>query len=101
MSSVNSLDLRSNQLQGQLSIFSKYGEYLDFLKNNFRSVIPSSVGDSLSEAYFFSISSNKVYGSIPGSICNARNLRVLDLSDNFLSGMIPQCLFKMSEGQMT
>jgi Leucine-rich repeat (LRR) protein len=75
MSSVQSLDLRSNQLQGQLSVFPKHAKY-------------------------FSLSSNKVYGSIPGSICNATNLRVLDLSDNFLSGTIPQCLFNMSEGQM-
>jgi Leucine-rich repeat (LRR) protein len=101
MSSVHSLDLRSNQLQGQLSVFPKYARYLDFSKNNFSCVIPASIGDSLSEAYFFSLSSNKVYGTIPGSICNATNLRVLDLSDNFLSDTIPQCLFKMSEGQMS
>jgi Leucine-rich repeat (LRR) protein len=80
MSSVQSLDLRSNQLQGQLS---------------------ASIGDSLSKAHFFSLSSNRVYGTIPGSICNATNLLILDLSDNFLSGTIPQCLFNMSEGQMT
>jgi Leucine-rich repeat (LRR) protein len=101
MSLVHSLDLRSNQLQGQLSVFPKYAQYLDFSKNNFSCVIPASIGDSLSEAYFFSLSSNKVYGTIPRSICNATNLRILDLSDNFLSGTIPQCLFKMSEGQMT
>jgi hypothetical protein len=65
------------------------------------SVIPASIGDSLSEAYFFSLASNKVYGSILGSICNATNLHVLDLSDNFLSGTVPQCLFKMSEVQMS
>jgi Leucine-rich repeat (LRR) protein len=100
MSSVHFLDLQSNQLQGQLSVLPKYVKYLDFSKNNFRSVIPASIGDSLSEAYFFSLSSNKVYGSIPESICNATNLRVLDLSDNFLSGTILQCLFNMSEGQM-
>jgi Leucine-rich repeat (LRR) protein len=100
MSSVRFLDLRFNQLQGQLQVFPKYVKYLDFSKNNFMSVIPISIGDSLSQAYFFSLSSNKVYGSIPGSICNATNLLLLDLSDNFLSGTIPQCLFKMSERQM-
>jgi Leucine-rich repeat (LRR) protein len=92
---------RFNQLQGQLQVFPKYVEYLNFSKNNFNSVIPASIGDSLSEAYFFSLSSNKVYGSIPESICSATNLRVLDLSDNLLSGTIPQCLFNMSDGQMT
>jgi Leucine-rich repeat (LRR) protein len=100
MSSVHFQDLRSNQLQGQLSILPKYVNYLDFSKNSFSSVIPASIGDSLSMAYFFSLSRNKVYGSIPGLKCNATNLRVLDLSDNFLSGTVLQCLFKMSEGQM-
>jgi Leucine-rich repeat (LRR) protein len=100
MSSVQSLNLRSNQLQGQLSVFPKYAQYLDFSKNNFNCVIPASIGDSLYEAYFFSLSSNKVYGSIPRSICNATYLHVLDLSDNFLSGTIPQCLFNMSTSQM-
>jgi hypothetical protein len=44
---VDSLDLRSNQLQGQLSIFPKYVKYLDFSKNNFKFVIPA-ICDSLS-----------------------------------------------------
>jgi Leucine-rich repeat (LRR) protein len=96
MSLVSFLDLRSNQLQGQLPIFPTYAEYLDLSKNNFKFVIPASIGDSLSNAYFFSLSSNKVYGSIPISICNAKYLHVLDLSNNFLNGMIPKCLFKMS-----
>jgi Leucine-rich repeat (LRR) protein len=47
MSSVQSLDLRSNQLQGQLSVFPKYAQYLDFSKNNFNCVIPASIGDSI------------------------------------------------------
>jgi Leucine-rich repeat (LRR) protein len=100
MSSVHFLDLKSNHLQGQLSVFPKHAEYLDFSKNNFKSVIPASIGDSLSNAYVFSLSSNQVYGNIPISICNATYLHVLDLSNNSLNGTIPQCLFKMSEGQM-
>jgi Leucine-rich repeat (LRR) protein len=69
---------------------------LDFSKNNFSSVIPASIGDSLTFTYFFSLSSNKFDGSIPESICNATYLKVLDLSDNSLSGRIPQCLIEMS-----
>ncbi|KAK7841709.1 receptor like protein 24 [Quercus suber] len=59
--------------------------------NNFNSAIPASV------AYFFSLSSNKFHGGIPQSLCNAIYLQVLDLSNNILDGMIPQCLIEMSE----
>jgi Leucine-rich repeat (LRR) protein len=97
MSFVRFLDLRSNRLQGKLSVFPKYAKYLDFSLNNFSSVIPASIGDSLYFVNFFSLSRNTFYGSIPRSICNATYLFALDLSDNFLSSTIPQCLIEMSK----
>ncbi|XP_059436488.1 receptor-like protein 20 [Corylus avellana] len=97
MSNLRVLDLHSNQLQGQLLAFPKHAIYLDFSRNNFSSVILPSIGNSFGFTSFLSLSSNKFYGSIPESICNITNLRLLDLSNNSLSGTIPQCLFKMSE----
>ncbi|KAL7217798.1 hypothetical protein ACSBR2_011101 [Camellia fascicularis] len=44
----------------------------------------------------FSISSNKLTGEIPTLICDLRSLVVLDLSNNSLSGLIPQCLGNLS-----
>jgi Leucine-rich repeat (LRR) protein len=96
LSFLNVLDLSSNQLQGQLPVLPQSATYLDFSRNNFSSVIPASIGDSLTFAYFFSLSSNKFHGSIPESICNAAYLQVLDLSNNSFSGKIPQCLIEMS-----
>jgi Leucine-rich repeat (LRR) protein len=94
MSFVSSLDLHSNQLQGQLSIFPEHAEYLDLSGNNFSSIIPANIGHFLiTPTYFFSLSSNELYGSIPRSICNATMLLVLDLSDNFLSGTFPNAYF--------
>jgi Leucine-rich repeat (LRR) protein len=92
---TRSLDFRSNQFQGQLPVLPPVS-YLDFSMNNFHSALPASIGQSLEFTQFFSISSNKLYGSIPGSICNASFLRFLDLSDNYFSGTIPQCLNEMS-----
>jgi Leucine-rich repeat (LRR) protein len=92
---TRSLDFRSNQFQGQLPVLPPVS-YLDFSMNNFHSALPASIGQSLEFTQFFSISSNKLYGSIPGSICNATNLRFLDLSDNYFSGTIPRCLTEMS-----
>jgi Leucine-rich repeat (LRR) protein len=92
---TRTLDFRFNQFQGQLPVLSPIN-YLDFSMNNFHSALPASIGQSLESAEFFSFSSNKLYGSIPGSICKATNLQFLDLSDNYFSGTIPQCLIEMS-----
>ncbi|KAB9966808.1 hypothetical protein FH972_027074 [Carpinus fangiana] len=80
LSSLSVLDLSSNQFQGQLPVLPPFATYLDFSGNNFSSVIPPTIGDSLRNAYFFSLSSNKFHGSIPESICNAAYLQVLDLN---------------------
>ncbi|PQQ14636.1 hypothetical protein Pyn_32575 [Prunus yedoensis var. nudiflora] len=66
-------------------------KYLDYSRNNFRS-IPSNIGDFLTNTLFFSLSSNNLHGLIPASICNAPNIQILDMSNNSLFGMIPQCL---------
>ena len=91
------LDLHSNKLQGQLPHLPPNATYLDFSKNNFSSVIPTSIGMPLNSTIFLSLSSNKFYGGIPQSLCNGAYLRVLDLSNNSLNGTIPQCFYAMSE----
>ncbi|KAL4576151.1 hypothetical protein LXL04_012240 [Taraxacum kok-saghyz] len=37
------------------------------------------------------LTSNKIQGSFPLSVCNISNLRMLDMSNNFFSGVIPRC----------
>ena len=99
MSDLRVLDLHSNRLQGQLLAFPKSTIYLDFSRNNFSCVISTSISNPPVDISFFSLSSNKFYGSIPESLCNATKLRLLDLFNNSFSDTIPQCLFKMSESQ--
>nr|GEY98137.1 hypothetical protein [Tanacetum cinerariifolium] len=43
---------------------------------------------------FFSASNNLLAGTIPKTICNTRTLQVVDLSNNRLTGRIPQCLIE-------
>ena len=95
-SQLSVLDLHSNQLQGQLTHLPQV-TYLDFSMNNFSSVIPTSIGISLTFTIFLSLSSNNFHGNIPRSLCNASYIQVLDLSNNSLSGTIPQCFNTMSE----
>ncbi|PPR87747.1 hypothetical protein GOBAR_AA32947 [Gossypium barbadense] len=90
------IDLHGNQLQGQKPIFPPKVVYLDYSSNNFSSVLPHEIGEFLQLACFFSLSRNNFHGSIPKSICQGSSLLVLDLSNNSLSGSVPECLIQMS-----
>ena len=68
---VETLDVRSNLLQGSVPI------------------PPNSI------CYFF-ISNNNLSEEIPPSICNLTTLVMLDLKRNNLKGSIPQCLGNIS-----
>ena len=71
-SSMSTLDLNSNLLQGPLPT-------------------------PLNSTFFFSISHNKLSGEISPLICKASSMGVLDLSHNNLSGMLPHCLGNFSK----
>ncbi|XP_059668028.1 receptor-like protein 7 [Cornus florida] len=94
--SLSVLDLRSNQLHGEIPIPPGFITYVDYSSNNFNSSIPVDIGNYLSFAYFFSLSKNSLIGAIPQSYCNATYLQVLDLSNNGLSDTIPSCLIERS-----
>jgi len=90
------LDFHSNRLQGEIPIPPSSAFYLDYSENNFTSM-PPDIGNSLPYAFFFSISGNQIAGVIPTALCNATSLQVLDLSNNSLNGSIPDCLIQMSQ----
>ncbi|XP_024187612.1 receptor-like protein 7 isoform X3 [Rosa chinensis] len=92
---LSSVDLHSNKLQGHFPLFF-ISSYLDYSRNNFSSSIPTDIGDFISTESYLSLSSNNFHGAIPKSICNASG-KVLDLSNNSLSGNIPQCLTQLPQ----
>ncbi|KAL7195008.1 hypothetical protein ACSBR1_035263 [Camellia fascicularis] len=94
--SLSVLDLHSNQLHEEIPIPPEFVTYVDYSSNNFNSSIPAKIGNKLTFAYFFSLSSNSLTGTIPESICNTRFLNVLDLSNNNFCGTIPPCLIERS-----
>ncbi|KAH6787021.1 hypothetical protein C2S52_006573 [Perilla frutescens var. hirtella] len=93
-SSLQVLDLHSNQLGGELPLPQERALYVDYSNNKFDKPIPVNIGNYLSNLVFFSVSNNSLSGTIPTTLCDATYLQVLDLSFNYLSGNIPSCLFK-------
>lgn len=66
-STIQSLDLRYNRLQGPLPI------------------LPEGISD-------FLVSNNSISGGIPKGVCKLEKLHLLDLGNNQLTGEIPNCL---------
>ncbi|KAM3689860.1 hypothetical protein ACJW30_09G077000 [Castanea mollissima] len=83
--SLQTLLLSNNQFSGQLNEVSNVSscqlKCLDLSSNCLEGSIPI----------------NKLHGSIPLSLCTARFLQVLNLSNNTLNGTIPQCLINISK----
>ncbi|XP_039137106.1 receptor-like protein EIX2 [Dioscorea cayenensis subsp. rotundata] len=85
------LDLSYNYLEGQLPQFSSNLVDLDqahglFSRSTFSNT--SIISPSLSQLY---ISSNKITGSIPKTLCKLNSLAILDLSHNMIEGVVPDC----------
>uniref|UniRef100_A0A6N2KG07 Leucine-rich repeat-containing N-terminal plant-type domain-containing protein n=1 Tax=Salix viminalis TaxID=40686 RepID=A0A6N2KG07_SALVM len=109
-------DLSFNRLEGSTASFSFYDilidsfkqfvfranfsymqyccmlKFLDLGENRLSGEIPAWIGESLSSLMFLSLQSNEFIGSIPPHICQLRNVRILDLSLNNITGAIPECL---------
>ena len=96
---LRKLVLLDNNLNGQLielinnlSRCAKHSlEVLDFSMNQFTGLLPNfTIFPSLKEVHLFS---NNINGTVPKSIGNLYKLEVLDVSSNFLQGVISEAHF--------
>jgi Leucine-rich repeat (LRR) protein len=85
------VDLSFNLLEGPIPIPGPHTQTLD-CSNNLFSSIPLGFGSHFSGISNFKAYANNLSGKIPSSVCEARNLKLVDLSYNNLSGTIPSCL---------
>ncbi|XP_052723703.1 receptor-like protein EIX2 [Vigna angularis] len=91
LSLLNSIDLSSNELSGEIpkEIEGLFGLVsLNLSRNQLTGKIPSNVGE-LTSLEFLDLSRNQLVGSIPSSLAQIDRLTMLDLSHNNLSGKIP------------
>ncbi|XP_073306769.1 receptor-like protein EIX1 [Primulina huaijiensis] len=95
-STLVTLHLRNNNLSGELpdNLKNCLLFVLDVGGNNLTGNIPAWIGTQLQALRILSIRGNSFFGSIPREICNLRQIQILDLSQNNLSGRIPLHCFK-------
>ncbi|WJX20889.1 hypothetical protein P8452_10377 [Trifolium repens] len=93
---MEALILANNSFSGQLTSSSLKNcsklAFLNLRENKFDGPLPSWIGGNLQQLEILSLRFNNFNGSLPSNICNLRNIRVLDLSQNKLFGKIPTCV---------
>ncbi|XP_073006808.1 receptor-like protein EIX2 [Typha latifolia] len=90
LSTADSIILHSNQLKGRLLKLPMGLWYLDLSRNYISGPLPLNLGSI--ELNYLLLSNNLIRGTIPSSLCNQlQSLEILDLSNNHLSGQLPQC----------
>ena len=57
---------------------------LGFEFNQLSGALPANIGLTLPNLKLFEISGNKFVGPIPGSLCNASKLQIIELANNNL-----------------
>ncbi|KAG2624106.1 hypothetical protein PVAP13_3KG103000 [Panicum virgatum] len=87
--SVEELFLQSNHLIGSIPQLPRSIKLLDISENSLSGHLPSNLGAPY--LHVVVLFSNCITGIIPYSICQSPHLRILDLSNNLLTGGLPGC----------
>ncbi|PUZ51699.1 hypothetical protein GQ55_6G209400 [Panicum hallii var. hallii] len=96
--SIRDFDLHSNKIEGALPLPPWGTDRVDYSNNHFNSSIMPEFWSRISSATSLSLANNSLIGEVSHLICSATNIKVLDLSFNSFSGLIPPCLLKHNEG---
>ncbi|XP_060667267.1 receptor-like protein EIX1 [Ziziphus jujuba] len=85
----STMDLGSNQFDGPLTLFSSNISTLSLNNNMLSGSIPSDIGKAMPMLTYLDISWNSLNGGIPLSISNLTELTSFNISNNHLSGEVP------------
>ncbi|KAJ0228668.1 Leucine-rich repeat-containing protein [Hirschfeldia incana] len=88
--------LQDNHLSGIISDWPWDGQVVDLRNNRISGNIPKFSKSQNSRTVL--LRGNNFTGSIPRQLCDLKNIQLLDLADNMLTGIIPSCLSKTSFG---
>ncbi|KAL5728090.1 lysine--tRNA ligase [Ranunculus cassubicifolius] len=90
------LHLGSNRFSGLLPSFPSNISVLDLSNNTISGPIPKDFGNLYRRLSFLYLSDNHINGSIPDSICKMQQLMEFVVFKNHLSGALPQCWTRAS-----
>ncbi|CAL4982780.1 unnamed protein product [Urochloa decumbens] len=97
---LENLNLHGNKLRGSLDFLSNLAncrqlQNLDLNSNSFTGGLPDHVGNLSAQLIQFNIFQNKLTGRVPSALSNLSGLEVMSLSDNLLTGAIPESITQM------
>nr|GMD66657.1 receptor-like protein 12 [Ipomoea batatas] len=85
--SIDTIDLQFNLLEGPLPIpSSPFLRYYSASQNKLSGEVPFTVCN-LRNVQVLDLANNNLSGELPSTVCNLRNVQVLDLANNNLSGV--------------
>ncbi|KAF8661978.1 hypothetical protein HU200_056592 [Digitaria exilis] len=92
ISYASTVDMSQNQIDGELpeKIEAMTWQSSDISRNSISGPLPSKF--QAPELQALVLFSNSITGSVPQSICDSRNMAILDLSNNLLVGELPRCM---------
>ncbi|KAK6804950.1 hypothetical protein RDI58_002734 [Solanum bulbocastanum] len=93
------VDLSSNHFHGSLPLWPTMTD-LNLANNWFSGCIPLNIGHVMTKLQVLDLSGNDFIGTIPYSITSVKQLLRLDLSDNHLSGKIPDWWYDLQQLQV-
>ncbi|XP_020417333.1 receptor-like protein 12, partial [Prunus persica] len=86
---LDTISLDHNQFKGPLPLWSTNATFLNLESNLFSGPIPSNFDKLMPKLKEMYLSENHLNGTIPPSICNMQDLRLISLRSNHFSGEFP------------